>query len=441
MRPRRRRCATVLPLALLLPVAVALPGALSRPASAQLSVPRASDEAEVPLPDTKAIERGGRTRASVSFGGPNVEDPGQPAGGAPAQNAAATSDSVRRIAAPAGSDTSIPPVSSAIYGLDSLGGETGAMRPGQMPEQHVVKKGETLTSVCEQYFGDPWCWPRLWSENPQVTNPHWIFPGDVLRLRAGNGAAVAPRPAAAGMRLTSNRKGFDNKAVLLREIGFIDKDALAESARITGSREEKIMLATGDQAYVGFSKDKPLRAGDRYSVFVADTKNPIRAPDSGEVLGYLVRVYGDIVVDQVADRNTARGTLIDLAEPVERGYGVSPKVRLFRQIEPRPSTVSLEARVVAAFSPTIMLAAENFVVLSRGARDGLSQGNRGFVVRRGDGYRPIMEGWQKPDTRFPKEVVAELWIMDVREGASVAWVARSSKELRVGEFAELRKGH
>ena len=62
------------------------------------------------------------------------------------------------------------------------------------------------------------------------------------------------------MRLTSNRKGpFDSKSVLLRETGFIDIKALAESARITGSKEEKIMLATGDQAYVGFTKDRPLR--------------------------------------------------------------------------------------------------------------------------------------------------------------------------------------
>jgi hypothetical protein len=242
------------------------------------------------------------------------------------------------------------------------------------------------------------------------------------------------------MRVTSNRR-FDGKSVLLRESGFIDNEAFAESARITGSREEKIMLASNDQAYLGFRKDKPLRAGERYSVFVADTENPVRAPDSGAILGYLVRVYGDVTVEQVTEGNVARGTLHDLSEPVERGYAVSPKVRLFKQLEPKPATVNAEARVIASFSPTIMLAAENFVVLSRGASDGLAVGNRTFVIRRGDGYRPVMEGWQKPDARFPKEVVAELWLVDVRQNASVAWVARSSKELRIGEVTELRRGH
>jgi hypothetical protein len=434
--------------ALALSGAAMLAGSMSRPAQAQIRLPEASADDEVALPDVNAIERGGKARASVSFGRPNIPEPaveppslpepGQ--GGGPTMNAGANPGGVRRLTAP-------PPETAAgragLYGMDNLPSEiTQTNRPGQLPEVHVIKKGDTLTSVCELYFADPWCWPQLWSENPHVTNPHWIFPGDVLRLRAPGSAAASKPPEGTGMRLTSNRKGsLDSKSVLLRETGFIDIKALSESAKITGSREEKIMLATGDQAYVGFTKDRPLQAGERYSVFVADTQNPVRAPDTGEILGYLVRVYGDILIDQVADRQVARGMLVDLSEPVERGYGVSPKVRLFKQIQPRPARVNLEARVVASFTPSILLAAENFVVISRGAMDGLDVGNRTFVVRRGDGYRPIMEGWQKPDLRYPKEVVAELWVMDVRARSAVAWVARSTKELRVGEVAEVRKGH
>ena len=438
-------------LALLLPALTVGSAALAQQAPVQPppvsgpALPSAPPGDEHELPDINALERGAKARASVSFGRPLAEpDPASsaPAGQAGQAQGEDSSGNVRRLSAP---PSEIPATRSGIYGLDSLPGEiSGPIRPpsGPTPDQHVVKQGETLSSICEVYFGDPFCWPRLWAENPQVTNPHWIFPGDTVRLRSGSTPPPAARPAGSGMRLTSNRKGsLESKAVLLRESGFIDKQAFAESARISGSREEKIMLATGDQAYLSFPKERPLRAGDRYSVFVADTKNPVRAPESGEVLGYLVRVYGDISIEQITDGQVARGTLRDLSEPVERGYTVSPKVRLFKQLEPRPSAVTAEARVVASFSPTIMLAAENFVVLSRGSRHGVAVGNRSFVIRRGDGYRPVMEGWQKPDPRFPKEVIAELWIVDVRDNASVAWVARSNKELRVGEVAELHKGH
>jgi hypothetical protein len=332
---------------------------------------------------------------------------------------------------------------AGIYGLDSGAqpGANGQAPMGPLPEQHVVKKGDTLWSVCDLYFRDPWCWPKLWADNAQITNPHWIFPGDVLRLREPGPAAPAQAPAP-GLRITSTRQGsLSSNVVVLREIGFIEAGALADSGRISGSKEEKIMLATGDQAYAGFPRERPMRAGERYSVFVADTDHPVKAPDSGRVLGYLVRVYGDLVVDQITDRNMARGTLVDLVAPIERGFAVSPQVQQWKRIEPRPSGVNLEARIVASFSPTNLLAAENFVVLSRGSKDGVAVGNRSFVVRRGDGYRPVMDDWQAQDDRFPKEVVGELWIVDVRDNAAVAWVAHSSKELRVGEVTELRKGH
>jgi hypothetical protein len=101
----------------------------------------------------------------------------------------------------------------------------------------------------------------------------------------------------------------------------------------------------------------------------------------------------------------------------------------------------LDARVVAAFTPTQFLSAERFVVINRGRRDGVQVGNRNFVIRRGDGYRGVLEDWEKMDPEYPKEVVGELWVIDVRENASVAWIARSFKELHVGETTEMRKGY
>jgi hypothetical protein len=174
---------------------------------------------------------------------------------------------------------------------------------------------------------------------------------------------------------------------------------------------------------------------------VADTEHPVRVPGSNQILGYLVRIYGDVVVDQIADQKSARGTLVDLMDPIERGYQVSPVVRQFRRIEPRPSGVNLEVRIVAAFSAARMLSAETFVVLSRGRKDGVQIGNRSFVVRRGDGYRRIMESWEANDPNYPNEVVGELWVVDVRDDTALAWIARSTKEIRVGELAEMRKGH
>ena len=103
--------------------------------------------------------------------------------------------------------------------------------------------------------------------------------------------------------------------------------------------------------------------------------------------------------------------------------------------------MNLEARVIATFEPNIMLGTGHFVVLNRGKRDGVQVGNRTFVIRRGDGYRANLETWEKHDPTMPKEVVGEMLVLEVRDDASVAWIARSSKELKVGELTEMRKGH
>lgn len=319
---------------------------------------------------------------------------------------------------------------------------------GETPELHVVQKGDTLWSLCSKYFGDPWRWPRLWAANPVITNPHWIFPGDVIRLGEGTGGAeAAGMPAASAPNKSPTQSssnvggGLGGSGVLLRELGFIEAKDLDDAASISGSREEKIMLSTSDQAYLTYPKQMPLQGGQRYSVFTTDIDHPVVDEATGKRYGYMVHILSDIVVNQIAENDVARGTLVDTVTPVERGARVSAAVRQFKRIEPKPSEVNLEARVVATFEPNTLLGAGHLVVLNRGKRDGVKVGNRAFVIRRGDGYRATLESWEVHDPNSPKEVVGEAWVLDVRDETSVAWIVRSTKELKVGELTEMRKGH
>jgi hypothetical protein len=333
-------------------------------------------------------------------------------------------------------------------GAEVSPGREASSEPAASPTGvHVVQKGDTLWSLCSRYYADPWRWPQMWASNPAITNPHWIFPGDVIRLGTSSSAeSAAPfagsdKTKEGGPMMGDRLAALASNALVLREIGFIEANDLAQAATVSGSREEKEILATSDQAYLRFPKDRPLKAGERYSVFETDLENPVKDPDTGKVYGYLVKVRGDIVVDQIAGADIARGTITDVVDTVERGARVSAAIRQFRRVEPRPSDVNLDARIVAAFSPAQFLAAERFVVVNRGRRDGVQVGNRTFVIRRGDGYRGVLEGWENMDPTMPKEVVGEVWVIDVRENASVAWIARSTKELRVGEVLEMRKGY
>jgi len=49
----------------------------------------------------------------------------------------------------------------------------------QLEEEHTVVPGDTLWDLCAKYLNNPWYWPRVWSYNPEISNPHWIYPDAV----------------------------------------------------------------------------------------------------------------------------------------------------------------------------------------------------------------------------------------------------------------------
>jgi hypothetical protein len=353
----------------------------------------------------------------------------------------------------------------ALQGLDDNDSDTGSdadngvpaqeMRgPGaddMTPERHVVQKGDSLWTICEHYFHDPWRWPKIWALNPEVTNPHWIFPGQVVRI-GGMTTSVAGAPApdepasrplsAAPPRMTAAKSlALGNGA--LREVGFVDAQELAFAGTINGSREEKNLLASGDQAYVQFTSDRLPKFSQRFTIYQVDQDHPVKDIHSGVVFGYLVRIYGDITIEMPPSSThpVAAGTLRDLVQPVERGYRVGPVFHQFKTIKPRANAVGTTAQVVGAVQPNILIAEGMFVVLNRGRRHGLEPGNRLRIVRQGDGYRRIMDPGDMNDDRFPPDAVAEVMAVDVRDESSIAWVTGGNRSIRIGDVADMKKGY
>src|SRR5688500_17395308 len=110
---------------------------------------------------------------------------------------------------------------------------SGGDRERLVPETYTVRRGDTLWDVTGRYYGNPWEWPRVWSFNPEITNPHWIYPLDQLRLLAPG--AVSNEP---GVRLRPAYHGMQAGSVYLRQEGYLDRDALDDSGVLTGSPED-----------------------------------------------------------------------------------------------------------------------------------------------------------------------------------------------------------
>src|SRR5438105_6182050 len=60
------------------------------------------------------------------------------------------------------------------------------------PDEYTIQKGDTLWDLSQKFLSNPWYWPKIWSLNPSIENPHWIYPGNKLRIIPGEGGAQAP---------------------------------------------------------------------------------------------------------------------------------------------------------------------------------------------------------------------------------------------------------
>ncbi|NKF51842.1 LysM peptidoglycan-binding domain-containing protein [Shewanella sp. WXL01] len=65
--------------------------------------------------------------------------------------------------------------------ITQVNADTLTLKAGH-PDTYVVKKGDTLWDISGYFLNDPWRWPKLWGVNPQIANPHLIYPGDRLTL-------------------------------------------------------------------------------------------------------------------------------------------------------------------------------------------------------------------------------------------------------------------
>jgi hypothetical protein len=339
-----------------------------------------------------------------------------------------------------------------------LGNGGASSAPAIVPRAHSVRRGDTLWGICDHYFANPYQWPRIWSYNPQIQNPHWIYPGDQVTLKGG---ALGPASAVAARSLGVMREGGGVRrartvtpdTVFLQTTGFVEDDAFAWG-EITGSREEKMFLTNFDEAYVNIPKGHEVKVGQELTIF-----RPVESFSKGK----LVTIQGTLRVDQWNERERiARARVLEAIDTIERGARVGPLVRRIEVVAPVPNEKDIEASVLTSVVPHAFYGQEQVLVIDRGADENLKPGNRLFVVRRGDGFHmthpagstatriaiedpapAVVEGVGKPESpsKLPTEVVAELRVISVFNRHSMVLVTSANREIEIKDRVIGRKGY
>ena len=323
--------------------------------------------------------------------------------------------------------------------------QTIELHAGPTPDTHVVKRGDTLWDICWYYFNDPWQWPKIWSYNPQITNPHWIYPGDLVRLVPKGFASQTPTSVPTDVESAPPTPTQNEPApartfgVELRNLAFIDQEHLSTAMTIDGSVEAKTLLSAGDTVYVKYPPGQPPKVGERYSLYTVG--NEVEHPKTHKKVGAYVHLLGEVEIQSVKKDKRATAVITSAVHEIERGTLVGPLQKRLETVPPARATVDAQGTIVAMLAKEELIGTGEVVFVDLGEKSGLQVGNRMYVVRRGD---PIRINARTPvgqdDRRFPAHAIGEIVIVDVGKSVSIGLVTLAVQEMEAGDIVMMQTG-
>ena len=323
-----------------------------------------------------------------------------------------------------------------------------------VPETHTAKRGDTLWDLSAKYFGNPYNWSRVWSYNRQIANPHWIYPGDHIKLRGGYGV----KQVGLGVGFTGRKRLVPPDAVFLSNVGFVRDGEEPKWGIVLGSPDDQMLLSENDQIYIELNKERDIQIGQLLTIYEPlDVENLIGAD--------LVYIRGIAKVNRYNRKtHSVRAEIVESLDVIERGALVGPVDRKIDIVTPKRNDKTIRARIIGSLYPHQFYGKHQVVFIDKGYKEGVEVGNRFFAVMRGDEWRLNLKNAGNmadkraiteddrmarveptPDTDkpelYPSETYAELLVARTRKHTSVCVVSASIREIERGALIIARKGY
>ena len=345
---------------------------------------------------------------------------------------------------------------------------------GDHPDTYVVQRGDTLWDIAGRFLKRPWLWPEIWQANPQIANPHLIYPGDVLSLAYLDRVAVRPGPR---IEQPINAIPLAQVEPFLKDLRVVDQ--FDQLPHVVGLEDDRLRSSRGQLAYVRGIAGAPL--GTRYLVvrptlrythldrtaccdlfhkddldfrgrrlidFDTYWTNAVTPDKGNELLGFeLMRVNVGTVTRGEVGGIEASTLLLD-----EEGREVRVGDRLIPvdaqpydlQFFPHPPKQQMEygrARVLAVADMLTTGGPRDVVALSVGAREGVDNGTVFSIWRVGSNVVDRVEYGPdrtedsvsyKSKVRLPDEFAGHVMVFRTFDKVSYCLVMDSIKPTRVG---------
>jgi hypothetical protein len=264
------------------------------------------------------------------------------------------------------------------------------------PNDYVVQVDDTLWDIAATFLRDPWFWPEIWYVNPEIENPHLIYPGDLLSLiyidnqpRITNTRASIPSSSPT-FRLSPQARStplseavssirYESVAAFLTSGVVLDKRQAKKLPYLLQTRGEHLMASAGNEVYVrGIEDDQP---GTRYTVI--NVGEALRDPDNNRLIGYQGNIIGQAQMRRGGDPATI--ALISSTREANVGDRLLPAtVDMPLNFFPRAPSSEIDGRIIHVVDGVSQIGQYQVVVMNRGLKHGLSVGDVLSVFQTGD---------------------------------------------------------
>ncbi|RBM85212.1 peptidoglycan-binding protein [Vibrio paracholerae] len=308
-----------------------------------------------------------------------------------------------------------------------------ALKPNA-PTTYTVVKGDTLWDISALYLDSPWLWPRLWQVNPEIENPHLIYPGDKLTLFWRDGQPVLSlKPM---RKLSPQVRVLEKQAVPTVQEGLVlpylqsdrlmAKTALQGSVRVIGSSEGRQYLTKQDQLYIsGVHSEKKWGIYRELAQYQRDDE--VMVALRLVAVGELAMTGGNFSGLSLQEQNQeilANDIALPEIDLEER--------QLSTTFYPQPAPAGSEARILGSLEGSQYAGQNQVVVIDQGRSDGVAQGSMfelyqaAVQVKAKQDSSTFLSERSNTDVQLPSVKVGALMVIRPYERFSLALITNSS---------------
>jgi hypothetical protein len=311
------------------------------------------------------------------------------------------------------------------------------------PNEYVVQEGDTLWDIAATFLRDPWYWPEVWYVNPQVENPHLIYPGDTLALVMIGGQPRITNVRASTYRLSPQARvtpltesitsiPYEQIAAFLSKGLVLEKDQAGNLPYILSTRGDHLIAAAGNDVYV--RGGEPAPNGTRYSV--VHVGDELRDPDDNDLIGYQGIYVGEGALARGGDPATV--SLTDTNREALNGDRLVPEsVDIPLNFFPKAPDIDIDGRIISVVDGVSLIGQFQVVVLNRGARNGLAPGDVLTVFQSGEevrdryagGFMNAVGGGES--VKLPDEEAGTVMVFKVYDRIGYALVMEATSDIHV----------